>query len=152
MTGIEVNRVVKDSLKTLALYEKIFEVERIEVSGFAVGSNEVVLSIYGLRLHLLDENPDYHLEAPRPGAGQSSWLNVLVEDIEGHHKRAMDAGCTELQALTHMPEMGVSNAIFQDPDGYVWMLHQIHEAMSLEERQKMMEPQFGSAHAQDTDG
>ena len=32
MTGVEIDMVVTDSLKALELYEKIFEVKRIEVT------------------------------------------------------------------------------------------------------------------------
>ena len=32
MTGVEIDMVVTDSLKALELYEKIYEVERVEVT------------------------------------------------------------------------------------------------------------------------
>lgn len=34
MTGVEVDFVVKDSLEALELYERVFEVERLEVNRF----------------------------------------------------------------------------------------------------------------------
>ncbi len=151
MTGVEIDFVVKDSLAALRLYESIFEVERIEVSGFPVGSNEAVFSIYGVRMHLLDENPDFHLVAPGPEGQGSMWLNVLVPDIRATFDKAMAAGCTELHQVTEMAEMGVSNAIFRDPYGYVWMLHQMHRVVSHEERVAMLEKDFGPGDAQKTD-
>ena len=144
MTGIEVNFVVPDSLKALALYERIFEVERLEVSDFPAGTNEVVFSMDGTRVHLLDENPAYHLVAPREGQSQSMWLNVLVPDIQQTFDRAMQAGCKELHAVTRMDEMGLSNAIFQDPFGYVWMLHQVHRVVSFEERTRILKQAMAS--------
>lgn len=42
MLGVEIDMVVKDSLKALELYEKIFEIERIEVTNFPRGQNEVI--------------------------------------------------------------------------------------------------------------
>ena len=54
-TGVEFDFVVKDSLQALALYESIFEVERLEVTDLPVGQNEAVFTIYGTRFHRLDE-------------------------------------------------------------------------------------------------
>ena len=123
MTGVEIDMVVTDSLKALELYEKIFEVKRIEVT----------------RFHMLDENPEYQLIAPKPGQPQSVWYNVLVPDIQAVYHKAMAAGCAEIQPVTEMPEMGAANAMFADAFGYVWMLHQIHREVSFEERCKAME-------------
>lgn len=42
MTGVEIDFIVTDSLAALDLYERIFEVERIEVTSFPKGQNEAV--------------------------------------------------------------------------------------------------------------
>lgn len=139
MVGVEIDFVVKDCLETLALYEKIFEVERIEVTSFPKGQNEAVFSIYGTRFHLLDENPEFQLLAPKPGDSTSLWFNVLVPDIKKVHEAAMNAGCTQIQDVTDMMDFGVSNSVFTDPFGYMWMLHQIHRVVSFEERVQMFE-------------
>ena len=138
MTGIEIDFVVTDCLLALELYEKLFDVERIEVTNLERGQNEAVFTVYGVRFHMLDENPQFHLIAPKPGAQQSMWFNVLVPDIAGTYGAAMQAGCTQVQPVSEMPEMGASNAIFLDPFGYVWMLHQIHREVSFEDRLKWM--------------
>ena len=139
MTGVEIDMVVTDSLKALELYEKIFEVKRIEVTDYPKGTNEAVFTIYDTRFHMLDENPEYQLIAPKPGQPQSVWYNVLVPDIQAVYDKAMAAGCTEIQPVTEMPEMGAANAMFADAFGYVWMLHQIYREVSFEERCKAME-------------
>lgn len=139
MVGVEIDFVVTDSLKALALYESIFPVERIEVTASPQGSNEAVFSIFGSRFHMLDENPDYMLFAPKAEHPQSFWFNILVEDIRETYEKAMAAGCTEIQPVTKMPAMGASNAMFADAFGYVWMLHQIHQEVSFEERCQVME-------------
>ncbi len=139
MTGVEIDFVVTDSLAALALYEKIFEVERVEVTSFPKGQNEAVFTIYGVRFHMLDENPAFALIAPKPDAPQSMWLNVLVPDIKAVHQNAMDAGCAEVQSVTELPDYGVSNSLFKDTFGYIWMLHQIHREVSFEDRVKMWE-------------
>lgn len=139
MTGVEIDFVVTDSLKALQLYESIFPVERIEVTQFDIGSNEAVFSIYGTRFHMLDENPEYQLYAPAEGSPTSFWLNVLVPDIQATYSAAMAAGCTEVQPVTLMDDYGVSNAVFTDSFGYMWMLHQLHRVVSFEERVKLHE-------------
>lgn len=143
MTGVEVDFVVKNSLEALALYERIFEVERLEVNHFPAGTNEVVFSLYGTRIHLLDENPDYQLLGPREGQPQPMWLNVMVPDIEKAYRNATEAGCEPVQPVNYMEAMGVSNAMFKDPFGYVWLLHQMHRVVSHEERVRILEEQFG---------
>lgn len=142
MVGVEIDFVVKDCLESLALYEKIFEVEPIEVTSFPKGQNEAVFSIYGTRFHILDENPEFQLIAPKPGDSTSLWFNVLVPDIQKVHEAAMNAGCTQIQEITDMMDFGVSNSVFTDPFGYMWMLHQIHRVVSFEERIQMFEEKF----------
>lgn len=44
--------------------------------------------------------------------------------------------------------MGVSNAMFKDPFGYMWLLHQMHSVVSHEERVRILEEQFGSGDSQ----
>lgn len=139
MTGVEIDFVVTDSLVALDLYERIFEVERIEVTSFPKGQNEAVFSIYGVRFHMLDETPEFGLIAPQPDASQSFWFNVLVPDIKQVYSAALEAGCTEIQPVTGMENYGTSNAIFKDLFGYVWMLHQIHREVSFEERVQIWE-------------
>lgn len=81
MTGVEIDFVATDSLAALKLYEKIFPVERVEVTDLPRGQNEAVFTIYGVRFHMLDENPEFQLLAPKADAPQSIWFNVLVPDI-----------------------------------------------------------------------
>ena len=44
MVGVELDLVVKDSIKALELYEKIFDIEVVEVSNFPRGENEAVFT------------------------------------------------------------------------------------------------------------
>lgn len=131
--------VVTDSLQALALYESIFDIERVEVSDFPKGENEVIFTLYGVRFHMLDENPKFQLKAPDPDRPNTIWYNILVPDIKETYEKAINAGCIEVQPVTEMPDYGVSNAMFSDPFGYLWMLHQIHREVSHEERTKLWE-------------
>ena len=137
MTGVEIDFVVKDSLKALELYEEIFDLQREEVTSFPVGQNEVVFTLYGSRFHMLDENPAFQLLAPKPGDPKPIWFNVLVPDIAAVHAKALSSGCEEVQAVTEIADYGVSNSMFSDPFGYLWMLHQVHRDVSFEERERM---------------
>ena len=139
MNKIEVNMIVKDSLKAVALYEKIFNVERSKVTNFPKGQNEAMFSIEGMYFHLLDENPDYGMIAPAVGMMPTFWINVTVPDILKTFQSAIEAGCKEIQAITKMPDHGLSNAMFSDMYGYVWLLHQVHQEVSFEERTKKWE-------------
>lgn len=142
MEAVEFDFVVKDSLKAIELYERIFPVERVEVTDFKMGSNEAVFNIFGTRFHMLDENPEFQLFAPKEGSTQSSWFNVTVKDINKTHHKAIKQGCTEIQAVTKLEDFGVSNAIFLDPFGYVWMLHERHEEVGFEKRMEILREDF----------
>ena len=139
MVGVEIDIVVSDSLKALTLYEKIFEIEPVEVTEYPQGQNEVVFTLYDVRFHMLDENPEFQLIAPKPGDPKPIWFNILVEDIARTYAKALEEGCTEVQPPTEIPNYGVSNAIFRDPFGYIWMLHQVHKEVSFEERKQLWE-------------
>lgn len=136
MKNVEIDFVVTNSRAALKLYENIFEVERVEVTDFPTGQNEAVFTIYGTRFHLLDENPEYQLFAPKAGVPMSVWFNVVVPDIQKTYEKALSAGCTDIQPVTEMPEMGAANAMFSDPFGYTWLLHQIYREVSFEERSR----------------
>lgn len=137
MVGVEIDMVVTDSLKALELYEIIFDLERVEVTDFPKGENEVVFTLYGVRFHMLDENPKFELKAPSQDGPKSIWFNILVPDIKVTFARAIGAGCTVVQPVTEMPDYGVSNAMFIDAYGYLWMLHQMHKEVSFEERTRL---------------
>jgi uncharacterized glyoxalase superfamily protein PhnB len=141
-TGVEIDMIVSDSLAALDLYESIFDLERVEVTSLAKGLNEAVFTIYGVRFHMLDANPEYQMFAPAPGAGNPVWFNVVVPDIQAVWEKAVKAGCTVVQPVTLMEEIGVSNAMFSDSFGYLWMLHQIHREVSFENRVRLMEEQM----------
>ncbi|WP_312355567.1 VOC family protein [Aminipila sp.] len=132
--GVEIDFIVEDSLAALNLYERIFDIECIEVTDFPKGQNEAVFTIYGVRFHMLDANPEFGMLAPNPEIPQTIWFNVLVPDIKKLHQAALDAGCMEIQPVTEMKDYGVINSMFTDPFGYQWMLHQIEREVSFEER------------------
>ncbi|MER2174647.1 MAG: VOC family protein [Carnobacterium sp.] len=142
ITGVEIDFVVKDSKAALEQYSSIFEVVIVEATDFKVGNNEAVFTIYGTRFHMLDENPEYQLFAPKEDSSQSFWFNVVVPDIQVVFDKAVAARGTIIQPITEMEEMGISNAMFLDSFGYVWMLHEIHQEVSFEDRVKILSEDF----------
>ena len=80
------------------------------------GQNEAVFSIYGTRFHILDENPEFGMNAPKGDAPQTMWLNVMVPDI-AHHEAALAAGCRGVPGGDGDPADGVANSLFTDPFG-----------------------------------
>jgi len=99
----------------------------------------VVFNLYGARFHLLDANPKFGLIAPTPDKPNTIWFNIFVPDIKKTFSKAISTGCAELQAVTELSDYGVSNALFNDPSGYQWMLHQIYQEVSFEERTRLWE-------------
>ncbi|CAM4012964.1 VOC family protein [Alkalicoccus chagannorensis] len=126
MKAAEINFVVQDSLQALELYESIFDVERVEVTDMEKGANEAIFRIYDVTFHMLDENAEYHLYAPALDHMPSVWFNITVHSISPVYDKAMELDCREIQPVTEMPGVGVSNAVFKDPFGHVWMLHEVH--------------------------
>ncbi|WP_407372048.1 VOC family protein [Carnobacterium sp.] len=142
ITGVEIDFVVKNSKAALEQYISIFEVVIVEATDFKVGNNEAVFTIYGTRFHILDENPEYQLFAPKEDRNQSFWFNVVVPSIQVVFDKAVVVGATVIQPITKMEEMGISNAMFLDSFGYVWMLHEIHQEVSFENRVKILSEDF----------
>jgi PhnB protein len=94
--------------------------ERIEVSDLPKGENEVVFGVHGTRFHMLDANEQFGMMAPDVGHPNTIWFNIMVEDIKETYKKTGDAGCTEIQPVTKIPDYGVSNGIFIDRFGSRW--------------------------------
>lgn len=139
MGNVEIDFVVKDSLQAIELYEKIFDLEDVQVTDFPQGQNEVLFTLYDVHFHMLDENPEFQLFAPKPEDPKTMWVNVTVPDIQSAYNKALEAGCQEIQAVTEIPDFGVSNAMFMNPFGYIWLLHQVHKEMSFDEMKQKWE-------------
>lgn len=137
--GVELDMVFENCLEAFSLYEYVFDAEKIEASSGEKGTNEVVCKILGMQFHLLDENPEYSLLAPKKDDPKTMWCNLLVKDINAVYQKVEQTGFTIIQPLTAMPNNGVINAVVLDPFNYIWMLHQIVKEVSFEERSKIVE-------------
>lgn len=94
MIGVEIDMIVSDSLKALDLYEKIFDTERVEITAYNKGKNEAVFNLCGTRFHLLDENPDFMLAAPKPGDPKPMWCNISYPIYGKLSPRRLTQGAT----------------------------------------------------------
>ena len=123
--GTEIDFVLNDSLKALELYQTIFdEIQLIEATDYPRGNNE---------------NTSLGLTAPTAEHPNTIWFNIIVSDIEDTHNKALRNGCVEIQEMTEMMDFGVTNSMFRDPFGYLWMLHQVHREVIFEERKQLFE-------------
>ena len=138
MIGLEIDMVVTDSLAAFVLYKTVFDAQEIEITSLPKGLNEVVYTMFNTRFHLLDENTEYGLHAPKEEQTQSMWCNLVIEDIVQTVQKAEETGFHIIQPVTHVEDYGVMNAIIADPFGYVWMLHQIVKELSFKERNRIM--------------
>ncbi len=138
-TGVEIDMIVEDSLAAFSTYEKVFKAEKIEGTNYEKGLNEVIFIMLNTRFHLLDENPEYDLYAPKKENPNTMWCNLLIEDIEETFKIAEGEGFQTIQPIAELKEFGVKNAVIVDPFGYSWMLHQILKEVSFEDRKKIIE-------------
>lgn len=142
MKTAELDFIVPNSLEAVTLYQSVFEVTNVEATQYEKGLNEVRFSLHGLKMHILDENPDYEMYAPKKDQLFPIWVNVTVSDINETLKRADTSGFSLLQPLTDIPEFGVKNAVIKDPYGYQWMLHEVYETKTTEELNKAMDEKF----------
>lgn len=117
----------------------MFEIEVVEATEYPIGMNEAVFQLYGTRFHMLDANEEYGLKAPTQEHPNTIWFNITVENIEETHQLAMENGCQEVQPITEMMEGALKNSLFVDPYGYMWMLHQIYQELSFDERIEILE-------------
>lgn len=147
--GVEIDMVVTDSLKAFAWYRNVFEAECVEITDFPTGSNEAIFTIANVRFHLLDENPDFQLVAPRLEDPKPMWINFVVDDIDATWTKVTQLGGRPIQEPAHIEAFGVSNAIFVCPYGYVWMLHQIHRVITFEEKMQIWSSQTLTSEGDD---
>lgn len=138
--GLSIAYVVQDIANSLETYAGIFP---IEIVSQATDDSEAVFTLFNTRFHLFSENEADGLFAPGEGEGMPFWFNLVVPDLHAVWESAMALDCQTIQAPIHMEQMGITNAMFADQEGYVWMLHEIHEVVSFEDRVDYFEEQMG---------
>jgi uncharacterized glyoxalase superfamily protein PhnB len=129
LTGLEVCFCVPDTLAAIDLYGSVFGAETIEKTALAKGLNEAVFTVLGSRFHILDENPEADLHAPKEGQTVSIWFNMVVGDIKEVYDKALASDFSAIMGITVMENRGLRTAMVKDPFGHIWQLHQIDKAV-----------------------
>jgi len=124
MIGVKINFVVTDCQQALEMYRHIFDIQHESVTNDEHGANEAEFTMYGTKFHILDGTPKCKTVESNPSAPGFIWIDITVPDIKDIYKKAMAAGCQELQSPTELEGLCVTNAVFADPFGFVWMLQQ----------------------------
>lgn len=142
MHKAELDFIVPNSLEAITVYQSVFEVSDIEPTDYEKGLNEVRFKLQEMQMHILDENPDYNMYAPKQDVTFPIWVTLTVSDIKETLQKAVDNGFSLVQPLTDIPEFGVKNAVIKDPFGYQWMLHEVYGSKTTEELNQAMEKKF----------
>ncbi len=91
---------------------------------------------------LADEFPDTGQRNPRSLGGSPVTVSVYVEDVDAVFARALEAGATEVRAVTDQ-FYGDRAGQFQDPFGHLWSVATHVEDVSPEEMARRAEAMGG---------
>jgi PhnB protein len=126
---------VDDAAHGIAFYARAFGAE--ELFRIARPDGKILhaeLEIYGSTVMLGD--PDGKLYAEPKSLGRcGAGLHVFVDDNVAALRRAVAAGCEELQPPTEM-FYGANSASLRDPFGHVWVLLTWQEDLPAEEMEQ----------------
>ena len=95
---------------------------------------------------LADEHPDFGALGPKTVGGTPVTLHTYVEDVDAVHRRAIEAGASELRA----PEdqfYGDRSSQFEDPFGHHWNIATHVEDVPPEEMEQRMAEAMSSGSA-----
>jgi PhnB protein len=126
---------VEDAAHGIAFYARAFGAE--ELLRIARPDGRILhaeLDIYGSTVMLGD--PDGKLYAEPKSVGRcTAGLHIFVDDNAAALKRAVAAGCEEVQPPTEM-FYGANSASLRDPFGHVWVLLSWKEDLSPGEMER----------------
>ncbi|MBV7410798.1 VOC family protein [Maritimibacter sp. DP1N21-5] len=100
------------------------------------------LNVFGGRLMLADEYPDFGAISPDRLGGTAVTLYGQVPDVDLVVQTADAAGATVLRAPADQ-SFGERTATLMDPFGHRWMLAQVIERLTGEEMQRRWEDEVG---------
>ena len=113
------NLVVDGGAAAIDFYERAFGAEvlaRLEAGGMLM---HATLRIGDAVITLSDAMPPHGLVAPDAEAGVSVFLTLYVEDADAWHRRALEAGATEINAVADHVH-GDRAGSLRDPFGHRW--------------------------------
>lgn len=129
--------VVKDAQQAMDFYIKAFDGKSAACMKAPDGSvmhGEV--RIGNSAVMLSQENPNWpQMKSAETMGGSPIGMHVYVADVDAAFKKAIDAGCVEVQPVADM-FWGDRYGKVKDPFGYEWGLATQKEALSPEEMQR----------------
>jgi PhnB protein len=134
--------VVRNAAQAIVFYTKAFGAKerfRLSMSGDKIGHAE--LDIFGSRMLLADEFPDFGATSPITLGGSPVSLHVYVEDVDAVSAQAIAAGADLLRPLKD-EFYGDRVCLLVDPFGHRWHLATRQEDVSPEEMQRRMESAY----------
>lgn len=115
------NLLVHDGPAAVAFYCAAFGARETFRVGPPEGPIFAVLTIGDDRFFIADESPEHGNLSPRSLGGTSVRINLLVEDPEATHARAVSLGAT-LVSPVRDEEAGPRMGVVRDPFGHTWLI------------------------------
>ncbi len=129
-----VNIIASDAIKACDLYKHVFDGVVGDIYEFPKRpqSNEANISIGNLHLRIIDENTDFECFSPKNNKTSPMWFQIDVKNIDVTCKKALDSG---MKINTDIQEhLGQKFIEVIDEYGYTWVISQIINEVSYEER------------------
>jgi uncharacterized glyoxalase superfamily protein PhnB len=124
---------VRDAVAALAYYSEAFgAVEQMRVTGDDGRIGHCEFTIGAARFMMADEYPEIDVLSPTTLGGSGVALYLEVADVDDIHRRAVEAGATDLRPPADQTH-GNRTSTIRDPFGHRWMLSQPVESLSLDE-------------------
>lgn len=125
MYKTEVNIVVQNCAEAVKFYKETFNAEVQVLTNLPKGSNEALINIDKMQIHLFDENDGFKMFSPKTSDASYMWWHITVDDAELVWEKAMATGNTEVSKLNKLFDYGVLQGILFDPFGYNWIISQV---------------------------
>ncbi|WP_125712555.1 VOC family protein [Companilactobacillus kedongensis] len=121
--GIELDIVVSNARETVEQFQKVFDIQIIEVQSTAAKDDTILVNMEGMNIHFLSKNDAVGFKTPIT-TPESLWVNIIVDDIEKTKDAAVQAGFELTIPITKEPYEGMLYMLLKDSDNYQWMVYE----------------------------
>jgi PhnB protein len=131
--------IVGDASAAIEFYKTAFgaiELVRMAKPGGKIGHAEILIG--DAPVMLADENPMFHVYAPKPPERPPLGLVLYVEDVDAVFHKAVAAGATVLLSVQDQ-FYGDRSGTLTDPFGHVWTVATHKEDVPPEEMKRRTE-------------
>jgi PhnB protein len=134
---------VDGAAAAIDFYSRVFgATERMRMGGPDGKVGHAELQIGSGLVMLADEFPDMGQRSPKALGGSPVTVSLYVEDVDAVFARALEAGATEVRAVTDQ-FYGDRAGQFSDPWGHLWSVATHVEDVSPEEMARRAEAMAG---------